>query len=221
MDWKRLKILAVVPARGGSKGIPGKNLRKVGGLSLVARAAQLAGSIPWVDAAVASTDDDAIAKEAADHGLAVPFLRPEELSGDYASSAATWRHAWLEAEAAFETTFDFSILLEPTSPLRTADDIERTVEAMVEGGHRAAATVSRTPAHFTPHKTLVVGDDGTVGFFLPGGGKYATRQSIPDYYHRNGICYAAMRPTVVENEEIIENDCSAVIIDRFVVNIDE
>ena len=225
MSWRErvagISVLAVVPARGGSKGIPGKNLRVVGGQSLVGRVARLASSLAWIDRAILSTDDAQIAAEGVRHGLDVPFLRPAELASDTASSADMWRHAWLAAEAHFGTHFDVSLLLEPTSPLRTADDLEATMDTLVAGGHRTAATVSPNPAHFTPHKCLTV-SDGRIGFYLPDGARFSTRQFIPDaYYHRNGLCYAASRAALVEDGEIIGDDCAAVVVDRPLVNIDE
>ena len=214
-------VLAVVPARGGSKGIPRKNLKSVGGMSLVARAAQVALALPWLDEAIVSTDDDEILAEAVGHGLDAPFVRPPELAGAGAASVDMWCHAWTMAEAHYQCDFDISLLLEPTSPLRTADDVERTLWALIDGGHRAAATVSPTPAHHTPHKTLTVNDDGAIGFFLDGGAGHARRQTIPQFYHRNGICYAVTREALLNHGEILERDCAAVVIDRPVVNIDE
>ncbi len=216
-----LSILAVVPARGGSKSIPRKNLCEVGGVSLVGRAGQIAASLGWIDHAVISTDDEEIRDEAVRHGLAAPFLRPAELSGDKATSVDMWRHAWTACEAEYGMTFDVSVLLEPTSPLRTAEDVTRTVDTLVEGGHAAAATVSPTPAHFTPHKTLTVDDGGRIGFYLATGAQHALRQTIPPYYHRNGLCYALRRKTLVEDGHILEDDCAAVVVERPVVNIDE
>ncbi|MDP6564268.1 MAG: acylneuraminate cytidylyltransferase family protein [Alphaproteobacteria bacterium] len=215
------KVLAVVPARGGSKSIPRKNLAKVAGISLVGRAARIAASLDWVDQAIVSTDDEEIAWEANRHGIEAPFLRPDELAGDLANSIDMWRQAWLAAEAHYQMRFELSILLEPTSPLRRADDITRTVRALLDGGHKAAATVCPTPAHFTPHKTLTLDRDGVIGFYLPEGSRHSLRQTIPSYYHRNGICYAVRRPTLVDEGQIIEDDCLAVVIDRPVVNIDE
>ncbi|MBM3507420.1 MAG: acylneuraminate cytidylyltransferase family protein [Alphaproteobacteria bacterium] len=221
MAYAGQSVLAVVPARGGSKSIPRKNLQVVGGVSLVGRAAALAASIDWIDEAVISTDDDEILAEAVTHGLDAPFMRPPELSGDTATSVDMWHHAWLASEAHYKTTFAISVLLEPTSPLRTADDIERTVAALTQGGHAAAATVSPTPAHFTPHKTLTVDANERIGFYVQGGHRFALRQSIPRYFHRNGLCYAARRKTLVEGGTILENDCVAVVVDRPVVNIDD
>jgi len=213
-------VLAVVPARGGSKAIPRKNLCQVGGLSLVGRAGQVAASLPWIDARILSTDDVEIAEEGRRHGLDVPFMRPDELSGDLANSIDMWRHAWLEAEKYYGKRFDISVLLEPTSPLRHAEDITATVELLLAGDHKAAATVSPAPAHFTPHKCLTV-TDGLIGFFHEAGARHSIRQTIPTYYFRNGICYAVRRKTLVEEGIILGDHCAANIIDRHIVNIDE
>ena len=213
-------VLAVVPARGGSKSIPRKNLAKVGGISLVGRAGVLAASMPWIDRAVISTDDVEIAAEATRHGLEAPFQRPGELAGDKSTSTDMWRHAWLAAEAHYGMRFDLSILLEPTSPMRRAEDLTRCVETLLDSGHKAAATLSPTPAHFTPHKTLKLDAGGNLAPYLAEGRK-ALRQGIPDYYHCNGICYALRRATLVDEGHIMEDDCIGVVIDRPIVNIDE
>jgi CMP-N,N'-diacetyllegionaminic acid synthase len=213
-------ILAVVPARGGSKSIPRKNLALVGGISLVGRAGELAASLSWIDEAIISTDDVEIAAEATRHGLEAPFQRPDELAGDKSTSTDMWRHAWLAAEAHYGQRFEVSILLEPTSPMRRGEDLTRCVQSLLDSSHKAAATVSPTPAHFTPHKTLKVDDAGVLGSYLAEG-RHALRQSIPDYYHCNGICYALRRATLVDDGHIMEDDCLAVVIDRPIVNIDE
>ena len=148
-------------------------------------------------------------------------MRPADLAADDAGSVETWQHAWRASEEHFGKRFEVSVLLEPSSPLRHPEDVERTVATMVEGGHAAAATVTPTPAHYTPHKSLLVDEAGVVGFFIPDGGRFATRQRVPRLFHRNGICYAVERQTLLEEGHIIERDCAAVIIDRPVVNIDE
>jgi len=214
-------VLAVVPARGGSKGIPYKNIAVVGGMTLVARAAAVARACDFIDAVVLSSDDDAIIAEGRLAGLDVPFRRPAELAGDTARSIDMWRHAWLASEDHFGRRFDISVLLEPTSPMRSPDDVRRTVEAALDPANEAAATVSVTPAHYTPHKTLTVDASGHIGFFLETGASHALRQSIPTFYHRNGACYAARRAAVVERGTIVEDRCAAVVIDRHMVNIDE
>jgi CMP-N,N'-diacetyllegionaminic acid synthase len=216
-----LTVLAVVPGRGGSKSIPRKNLKTVGGISLVGRAAQVAAALPMIDAALISTDDAEIAAEAQKHGLDAPFMRPPELSGDTATSVDMWRHAWLAAEAHYGKRFDLSVLLEPTSPLRRPEDVERTLRALIDNGAPAAATVSLTPAHYTPHKTLKINEKNEIEFYLEGGAKHSLRQGIPAYYHRNGLCYAVTRDHLVNQGCIIDRGAVAVVVDRHVVNIDD
>jgi CMP-N,N'-diacetyllegionaminic acid synthase len=95
------------------------------------------------------------------------------------------------------------------------------VRTVIEGEYPAAATVSPTPAHYSPQKTLTVSHNGIIGFYLKNGAKFVLRQGIPQYYHRNGICYAAKRKHVVDQHMIVDRDTVAVIIERPVVNIDE
>lgn len=214
-------VLAVVPARGGSKGIPGKNMKRLGGLTLVGRATQLAASLPWVDQVIVSTDDPEIAAEVMRQGGDAPFLRPEHLASDTASSDDMWRHAWIAAEAHYDRRFDVSILLEPTSQLRQSTDLAATMEALFTDDHCAAVTVSPTPAHYTPHKTLTVGSDGRVGFLVEDGARFARRQEVPPLYHRNGLCYALRRDPFLAGAPILNEDSAAVVVERQVVNIDE
>ena len=174
MTWRGRSVLAVVPARGGSKGIPRKNLCLVGGRSLVAHAAEIVKQLPWLDAAVLSTDDPEIVREGARCGLEAPFLRPKELASDNALGVDAWRHAWLMSEASHERQFDCSVLLQPTSPLRRPGDVEGALERMLNGNHSAAATVSRVPGHYVPEKMLRI-DNGILSFLHPEGARHSNR----------------------------------------------
>lgn len=215
------RVLAVIPARGGSKGIPGKNMKRLGGLTLVGRATRLAVAQPWIDQVIVSTDDPKIAAEVIRQGGDAPFLRPDHLASDTAASDDMWRHAWRGAETHYGHQFDVSVLLEPTSPLRVPADLLKTVQSLFEGGHRGAVTVSPTPAHYAPHKTLTIGEEGRVGFLAIDGARFARRQEVPALYHRNGLCYALRRGAFLEGAPILNEDCAAVVIERQVVNIDE
>ena len=221
MAYEGSKILAVIPARGGSKGIPRKNLCRIASISLVGHAARVAQSLEWIDRIVLSTDDEEIAREGRNYGLEVPFMRPSELATDNARSSDMWKHAWLTSEEHFKEHYDISVLLEPTSPLRRPEDISLTVRTLVESDCDAAATVSRAPAHFTPHKCLTLDENDIIGFYHQSGQHFSIRQKIPYYYYRNGICYALKRLTLLEKGMIIEENCIAVIITRPVVNIDD
>lgn len=221
MAYREFAVLAVVPARGGSKSISRKNLARIGGRSLIEWAALAIAGSATIDAALLTTDDIEMAIEGRRSGLAVPFMRPAELAGDTVRAAPVWQHAWLAGEAHFARRFQVSVLIEPTSPLRRAEDIDAVVARLVDGGHESAATVSRTPSHHAPEKQLVMGDRGEVRFHVADGARYTVRQNIPIYYHRNGLCYAARRDTVVDRCIIFENDCGAVVTARPVVDINE
>lgn len=221
MAWKGRTVLAVVPARGGSKGIPRKNLCKLGGLSLIAHAARTTRSLGWIDQAVLTTDDEEMAEEGRRHGLEVPFMRPEELATDDARPNEMWRHAWTESEKHFGAGFDVSLLLQPTTALRRPEEVERTAATLIEGGHAAAATVCAVPADFLPQRILRLGGDGLLSFYLPEGPEVTRRQDAPPLYYRDGTCYARTRRSLIEEARDVEEDCAAVVIDRFVVNIDE
>jgi len=217
------RILAVVPARGGSKSIPGKNLQKIAGHSLLGHAALFTKKLKWLDASILSTDCEEIAKEGRKYNLAVPFMRPAALSTDKAPSVEMWKHAWIQAEESLQTKFDISILLEPTSPCRIVDDVEATVMTLINDRAPAVVTLSKTPAHYTPQKTLTISPSGNVSFYLGAklGDKYSIRQRIPCYYHRNGICYAVTRQQLINRGKIFGSGVKGVVIRRNVVNIDD
>ena len=136
------RVLCVIPARAGSKGVPGKNLAIVGGRSLLARAVQAALAARWVDEVVVSTDDDVIAAAARAAGAGV-VRRPAELSGDLASSESAVLHAVHEVEMRNGTAVDVAVLVQCTSPFVTAADIDGVAEAVLNGAD-CALTASAT-----------------------------------------------------------------------------
>jgi len=221
LTYKNQNVLAVIPARGGSKSIPRKNLQLLDGVSLVGHAALITKSLNWLDNVIISSDDAEIIQEAERYGIDAPFVRPTSLSNDEATSKDVWRHAWLAAEAFYEKFFDISLLLEPTSPLRRPEDIEKAIDVLHQKSASAVVTISRTPAHFTPHKTLTVNKNDELGYFLSEGSLFSRRQDIPDLYHRNGICYAVRREHLIDHNLLMERGAIAVIIERPVINIDE
>ena len=219
MSYKGFNILAVIPARGGSKGIPRKNLCKVGGISLVAHAVKFAKLLTWVDKVVLSTDDQEIAEEGCKYGAEVPFLRSPELSADFSTSVDTWHHAWLKSEECLNQTFDLSILFPPTTPIRKTRHVEESIKKLVEGGYDSVLTVSETDSKYHPLKQLVVENDH-VGYYADAGKEIVARQQLNPVYHRNGVAYAVTRKCLVEQKTIIGSNASAVIIDEPLVNID-
>jgi len=130
---ERRTILAVVPARGGSKGIPLKNLRTVGGRPLVARVGDVARAVPEIDRAVVSTDHPEIAKVAKEAGLDAPFLRPGAIAGDRIGDLDVLIHALEATEAIDGRRYDIVVMLQPTSPLRTPGQVSAAIRRAVAG----------------------------------------------------------------------------------------
>lgn len=196
-------------------------MRQVGGLSLIARAARVLAHVPMVDARIISTDSQRYADEGVRAGLAAPFLRPAELSDDRATAADTMRHALLEAERHFGERYPIVLIIEPTSPLRRAVDIERAVELLVETAADSVVTVSPLPAKSHPHKLLAV-REGWLGFHDAAGAGINARQELSGgLYCRNGVCYALTRECLLERGAIITDRTMPLVIERPVVNIDE
>jgi CMP-N,N'-diacetyllegionaminic acid synthase len=214
------RILIVVPARGGSKGLPLKNLCKVGGMTLVAWTARVIKSLPWVDRAVVSTDYEEIAAEAESAGLAAPFRRPRAISGDIIGDADVLIHALQEMERIDDHNYDVVAMLPPTCPLRQPSHVTATVEMLVGKQLDAVWTVSPTDLKFHPLKQLVVSDNGRMTLYDPAGAHIIARQQLSQLYHRNGAAYAISRACLLEHSSIIGPRSGAVIIRDILVNID-
>lgn len=213
------RILGVVPARGGSKGVELKNLRPVCGRPLVAMVGDLVKSIGWFDRAVVSTDHDGIAQVAESSGLDAPFRRPESLSGDRIGDIEVLVHALSATEAADGTHYDVVVMLQPTSPLRTAEQVAATVDKLIKDNLDAAWTVSPTDLKYHPKKQLVLDSDG-LRYWDPQGGAVIARQQLSPVYHRNGAAYALTRECLLEQRNLMGRRSGAVIIDAPMISID-
>jgi CMP-N-acetylneuraminic acid synthetase len=213
------RILAVVPARAGSKGVANKNMRPLAGLSLIGWAARALRTLEYMDARIISTDAQEYASEGARHGLEVPFLRPAHLSDDRATAVDTVTHALLTMEQRAGETFAAIVILEPTSPLRLPDDVTRTLMHVIRGGRDSAVTLSRLDAKWHPRKALRV-TGGTVTPLVDGEPPITSRQELDDLFWRNGVCYAVSRDCLIRDRLIIGRDCGAEVIEHAVVNID-
>jgi len=219
LDGKR--VLAVVPARSGSKGIPDKNMKRVNGVSLIGLAGLALSRLGWIDAKLLSTDSVEYIEEGRRYGLEAPFLRPVELSTDEATAADVIRHALLEAERHYGGSFDVVLIVEPTSPLRQPADLERTARRLIETEADSVITVSPLSTKFHPLKVFTL-EGERLKLFLEEGTRVTQRQQLgPALYWRNGVCYALTRACVLERRAIITGKTVAEIIDRQVVNIDD
>jgi CMP-N-acetylneuraminic acid synthetase len=213
------RVLAVVPARGGSKGIPMKNLRSVGGRSLVARAGDVAGAVPEIDRRVVSTDHEDIARAAREAGLDAPFMRPEAIAGDRIGDWDVLAHALQATEAVDGLRYDIVTMLQPTSPLRRAVDVSGTIRQLVDGGYDAVWSVSQTDSKAHPFKQLTV-RDGVMDYWDPRGSKIIARQQLEPVYHRNGVAYAITRECLLEQKTIKGARTGAYVVPGEHVSID-
>ena len=209
----------MVPARGGSKGIKLKNLQPLNGIPLVSIVGRVVQRLPWVDRAVVSTDHDEIAAAAQAEGLAAPFRRPEEISGDRIGDWDVLHHALLACEELDGCTYDVIVMLQPTSPFRRPEHVEETVHHLLDGAYDSVWTVSETDSKAHPLKQLVIKDD-LLDYYDPEGAKIIARQQLKPVYHRNGVAYAITRQCLEEQKTIKGKRTSAVIITDPLVNID-
>ncbi len=182
------RILAVVPARGGSKGVPLKNIRPLNGRPLIAHVASVAAAASWLDRTVVSTDDERIAEVARASGLEVPFMRPAELAADTVGDLPVLRHALLETERQEARPYDIVVMLQPTCPLRTADHVRRVVSAVIDGRCDAAWTVSQADLKFHPLKQLRLDGIG-LSYYDERGADVTARQQLEPLYlsQRRGV----------------------------------
>jgi len=213
------RVLAVIPARGGSKGVPLKNLRKFQGVPIVELAARAACKVAYIDRAVVSTDHEGIAEAAEKGGASAPFRRPEELSGDRISDLEVLTHALLEMEDIDRINYDIVLMLQPTSPLRTKRHIMSTIEMLVRDKLDAVWTVSETDSKSHPLKQLTI-VDGSLEYYDEKGKGVIARQQLQPVFHRNGIAYAITRDCLLEQSSIKGEKCGAYICDGEHVSID-
>lgn len=190
------KTVVVIPARGGSRGIPDKNIRDFAGKPLIAWAIELALATRGVSRVIVSTDSPRIADVARKYGAEVPFLRPLEIATADTPIEPVLSHVWQWLRDNENYVADSLVLLFPTNPLRQANHVEDSIELFYSAGVDSVLTVNESPAHYTPYWTLVRDDDGVVRYF--GGGDirsgYARRQDFPQKcYAKNDLVFV-LRP---------------------------
>jgi CMP-N,N'-diacetyllegionaminic acid synthase len=204
-------VLAIVPARGGSKGVPRKNLLPLAGRTLLDRTAQAARESQHIDRIVLSTDDPAVAEEGRRVGLEVPFTRPADLAADDTPMLPVLTHAIGEVIKGGWSP-EYIVLLQPTSPLRQPGHIQEAVGRLVASGADSVVTVVEVPKHLSPDYVMRI-DGGTLRPFLPEGGHVTRRQDVRPAYYRDGTVYAFRRHTIERFGNIYGDHCVPLLID--------
>jgi N-acylneuraminate cytidylyltransferase len=204
-------IVGLVPARGGSKGVPDKNIRPLAGRTLLEYAAAAARESGVIDRVVVSTDSQTIAAAARSAGLEVPFMRPSDLGRDDTPMLPVITHALDELDRAGWRA-EIVILLQPTSPLRTPAHIRTAVDMLRESQADAVVTVVELPRHLSPDYVMRI-DEGKLVPFLAEGSRVTRRQDARAAFVRDGTVYAFWSRTVREQHSIYGRDCRPLIVD--------
>ena len=207
-----MNVIALICARGGSKGLPGKNIRPLGGVPLIAWSIRQAKAVPRISRIIVSTDSEEIAAVARDAEAEVPFMRPAELAQDKSPERAVWRHA-LEYLKVTEGSYpDVLIVVPATAPLRLPEDLERCLDEFEKGGADTVITVAE--AHRNPYFNMVKARaDGCVELVIPPAeGTLTRRQDAPDVYDMTTVAYVTHPEFVMQADNIFAGRVRAVQI---------
>lgn len=206
-----MKATAVIFARGGSKGLPGKNIRPLGGKPLIAWSIEHALAVSRIERVIVSTDSEQIAEVARMHGAEVPFIRPSELASDDSPEWLSWRHAinyMLDAYGGFP---DAMVSVPTTAPLRLPLDIDNCLDEYEKGDVDMVVTVSE--AHRSPYFNMVTMDsDNTVRLVIPLQSAITRRQDAPAVYDMATVAYVIRPEFVMSHAATFEGRVRAVRI---------
>lgn len=213
-----MKILAIVPARGGSKGIPHKNIQNLAGKPMISYTISAAKKSKYVDRIIVTTDDKKIAKVSVSSGAEVPFLRPQKISKDNSTTLQAVKHTldFLRIHQSYIP--DVIVILQPTSPLRTTKLIDYTINTLIKSKATCALTVSKIKKH--PFSSFWL-KSGFLEPFNRNFIKYDRRQKQPDLYFPTGDVYALWHNTIEKYGSIYGPKIKPVLAESISVDIDD
>jgi CMP-N,N'-diacetyllegionaminic acid synthase len=214
-------ILALIPARSGSKGIPNKNIVKLAGKPLINYSVEAALACPLVGDCIVSTDSKAIADVAASAGAKIPFLRPAELATDDAKTIDVVIHAIETYEAIHSRRIDALLLLQPTAPLRTVEDIDKSLGLFLRKTD-SQSLISAYDGGFAHPRVMYTLKEDHFAPYTSTATEMKRRQEFEDVYIRNGAIYIARRDFILKNRSLICDKPLAYVMPRQrSINIDE
>jgi CMP-N,N'-diacetyllegionaminic acid synthase len=215
-----MRVLGLIPARGGSQGVPRKNIKLLNGRPLLWYTAQAALAAQRLTRVILSTDDEEIAEVGRQCGLEVPFLRPAELARHDTPTLPVAQHA-LRTLAAQGDHFDALCLLQPTNPLRRAADIDACIAMLETSDADAVATVLPMPAEFNPHWVYFQDEAGRLRLSTGEATPIPRRQELPPAFHREGSVYVVRRDVLMEGNSFYGQRFYGYVLDPALsVNID-
>jgi len=207
--YKGKNILGLIPARGGSKGLPGKNIKPLLAKPLIAWTIEQALASKYLDRVVVSTDDKEIAEISKKYGADVPYIRPKELAKDNAKGIDVVLHSidWLEEN---DKQYDLMMLLQPTSPLRRSEDIDKVIELLFLKEAKAIVSVCEVDHH--PFWANTLPEDGCMKDFIRQEIMNENRQELPVFYRLNGAIYLAYCNYIKEQKGFFGEETFAYIM---------
>lgn len=197
-------IVALICARGGSKGLPRKNVRPFVGKPLIAHSIEMALKSNFIADVVVSTDDEEIARVAKNYGASVPFMRPANLSGDSAPEWHVWQHAlsWLSGQG---RDIEALVVLPPTAPLRSLDDVNGAIEMFLQ--KKCDGVVCGTDAHRNPFFNMVTIDNNQrCALAMSGAARFTRRQDAPTFYDLTTVCYVMSPDYITHHQHLFDGD---------------
>ena len=209
--FKGKRVLGLICARGGSKGVPKKNIRPLGGRPLIGWSIESAKTCDLIDRIVVSTDDEEIARVAEHYGANVPFIRPEELARDNSPEWFVWQHALRKLGRLDNFRPDYLIVLPPTAPFRSHDDIRKSLEVIRE--RDVDIVISVTEANRNPYFNMVELDsNGFANLVNSPEGKVVRRQDAPEVFDMTTVLYTARTEFILKANGIFEGNVRAIMI---------
>jgi len=202
--YKNKTFLAIIPARGGSKGLPGKNIKNLCGKPLIAWTIEKALKSKYLDEVIVSTDSEEIAKVAKQYGANVPFLRPAELATDTATTFSVIEHTVSFYKEKLNKEFDYIVLLEPTSPLREDDDIDLAIEKLLNSNAKSIVGISKTESQ-NPAFLVLLDENGFLRGYEDKNMKVLRRQDIKEVYFFEGSIYISKTDALLSKKTFYHN----------------
>jgi CMP-N,N'-diacetyllegionaminic acid synthase len=215
-----MRVLGVVTARGGSKGVPGKNIRPLAGKPLIVWTIEAARGAKSISRLILSTDDVEIAAVGREAGIEVPFMRPVELATDAAPTLPVLQHAVAQLEESGDR-FDAILLLQPTNPFRTAALIEGAIARFSDANADSLISVLPIPAEYNPHWAYLRDASGLLHLATGERAPIPRRQDLPPAFHREGSIYLVRRDVLMQQNSLYGNTVVGYEVDaQNCVNID-
>ena len=215
-----MRILGLIPARGGSKGVPGKNIKKLGGKPLLQYTSEVALKSKFLSKVILSSDNDAIIKIAKEVSLDVPFKRPANLAEDGSSTLQVIKHA-LDFYKNLGENFDAVCLLQVTSPFRSLEFLDKALQDFMKFGTDSLISVLEVPHEYNPHWTFESTDLGTLRIATGEQEIISRRQELPKAYHRDGSIYITKTSVIEKHNSLYGDSISFIENDKeLYVNID-